>query len=90
MADDPRPPGAASDDRGRRRGDYGDPVAQVMAQARRHGIYVHECPELVALLMQADLDACISPRVYDVIAEFLVWIQEIDAQAGRSKAPKPR
>lgn len=53
---------------------YGDVAAQVIAEARRHGIHVHESPELVALLMHLDLDERVPPQLYAVIAELLAWI----------------
>ncbi|HEU0277035.1 MAG TPA: EscU/YscU/HrcU family type III secretion system export apparatus switch protein [Rhodanobacteraceae bacterium] len=60
---------------------YGDLAEQVIAEARRHGIYVHQSPELVALLMKLDLDERIPARLYDVIAELLAWVAELDATA---------
>jgi flagellar biosynthesis protein len=60
---------------------YGDLAEQVIAEARRHGIYVHRSPELVALLMKLDLDERIPARLYDVIAELLAWIAALDADA---------
>lgn len=42
---------------------YGDLAERIMAEAHRQGIYVHDAPELVALLMQLDLDAEI-PRAF--------------------------
>lgn len=59
---------------------YGDLAEQVIAEARRRGIPVHDAPELVALLMQLDLDERIPPRLYDVIAELLVWVRDLDQQ----------
>lgn len=60
---------------------YGDLAEQVIAEARRHGIYVHQSPELVALLMKLDLDERIPARLYDVIAELLAWVAELDTAA---------
>ena len=34
---------------------------QIILRAREHGVYVHESPELVSLLMQIDLDQRIPP-----------------------------
>lgn len=36
---------------------------QIIARAREHGVFVHESPEMVALLMQVDLDARIPPQL---------------------------
>lgn len=57
---------------------YGDLAEQVIAEARRHGIYVHDSPELVGLLMGLDLDQRIPQRLYDVVAELLAWAAEVD------------
>eukprot|EP00952_Eustigmatos_sp_NYUAD-ZCMA_P011715 47411-Eustigmatos_ZCMA.PRE.1 len=43
---------------------YGDLAERIMAEAQRQGIYVHDAPELVALLMQLDLDAEIPANLY--------------------------
>lgn len=58
---------------------YGEIADRIVAEARRHGVYVHDAPELVALLMQLDLDEHIPPRLYQVIAELLVWIRDVDS-----------
>ncbi|WP_323846715.1 EscU/YscU/HrcU family type III secretion system export apparatus switch protein [Microbulbifer magnicolonia] len=59
---------------------YGEMADRIVAEARRQGVFVHDAPELVAMLMQLDLDAQIPPRLYQVIAELLVWMRELDAQ----------
>ncbi len=56
---------------------YGELAERIMEQARRHGIYVHDEPELVGLLMQLDLDQQIPPSLYRVVAELLVWLREV-------------
>ncbi|MCA1772854.1 MAG: EscU/YscU/HrcU family type III secretion system export apparatus switch protein [Halomonas sp.] len=63
---------------------YGDLAERIMAEAQRQGIYVHDAPELVALLMQLDLDAEIPANLYQVIAELLVWVFEL-SEAGLAK-----
>lgn len=50
----------------------------IIARAREAGIYVHESPELVALLMQVDLDRNIPQELYVVVAELLAWLYRID------------
>ncbi len=63
---------------------YGDVAERIVAEAKRQGIYVHDAPELVSLLMGLDLDERIPPMLYQVIAELLVWVYEIsDAQPPR-------
>lgn len=63
---------------------YGDLAEQVIAEARRHGIYVHDSPELVGLLMGLDLDQRVPEKLYDVVAELLAWVAELDAAARTS------
>lgn len=65
---------------------YGEVADRIVAEARRHGVYVHDAPELVALLMQLDLDEHIPPRLYQVIAELLVWIRDVDGGTDSSPA----
>lgn len=47
----------------------------IIACAREAGVYVHESPELVRLLMQVDNDQFIPPELYRAVAEVLVWLQ---------------
>jgi len=51
---------------------------EIIARAREHGIFVHESPEMVALLMQVDLDARIPPQLYVAVAELLAWIYRLE------------
>ncbi len=51
---------------------------EIIARAREHGIYVHESQELVALLMQVDLDAHIPPQLYVAVAELLAWLYRLE------------
>ena len=55
---------------------YGEFAERIIVEARRQGIQIHDAPELVGLLMQLDLDEQIPPRLYQVIAELLVWVYE--------------
>ena len=50
----------------------------IMDKAREAGVFVHESPELVALLMQVDLDARIPPQLYVAVAELLAWVYRIE------------
>ncbi|MFY9329870.1 MAG: EscU/YscU/HrcU family type III secretion system export apparatus switch protein [Georgfuchsia sp.] len=50
----------------------------IIAKAREHGVYVHESPELVSLLMQVDLDQYIPPELYLAIAELLAWLYRLE------------
>ena len=62
------------------------PVAEEIARrAREAGLYVHESPALVALLMRVDLDRHIPPALYQAVAEVLVWAWRLDREAGAAK-----
>jgi flagellar biosynthesis protein len=60
----------------------------IIERAKSHGIFVHESPELVTLLLQVDLDAHIPPQLYVAIAELLAWLYELEAESG-SKPGNP-
>lgn len=55
------------------------PVAdEIIRRARAAGLPVHESRELVALLMQVELDAEIPPALYVAVAELLAWLWRIE------------
>ncbi len=51
---------------------------QIIAKAKEHGVYVHESPELVALLTQVDIDEHIPPQLYMAVAELLAWLYHLE------------
>lgn len=57
---------------------YGTIAENIMRTAKEHGLYVHESPELVGLLMQVDLDEHIPPKLYVAIAELLAWLYALE------------
>jgi flagellar biosynthesis protein len=61
---------------------------QIIERARDAGVFVHESKELVALLMDIDLDGQIPPALYRAIAELLAWLYHIESaqQLGRPHA----
>jgi flagellar biosynthesis protein len=63
---------------------YGDMADRILAEAKRQGIYVHDAPELVSLLMGLDLDERIPPMLYQTIAELLVWVYELSDTQSQS------
>ncbi|MDN5843690.1 MAG: EscU/YscU/HrcU family type III secretion system export apparatus switch protein [Alcaligenaceae bacterium] len=65
---------------------YGTLAETIINTAREHGLYVHESPELVSLLMQVDLDAHIPPQLYVAIAELLAWLYELEGGEPVAKA----
>ena len=50
----------------------------IIEKARASGVYVHESRELLALLMQIDLDSHIPPQLYIAVAELLAWLYHLD------------
>jgi flagellar biosynthesis protein len=64
---------------------------QIIGRAREAGVFVHESKELVALLMEVDLDRQIPPALYRAIAELLAWLYHIESaqQAGRELPAPP-
>jgi flagellar biosynthesis protein len=59
----------------------------IIARAREAGVYVHESPELVNLLMRVDLDQHIPPQLYVAVAELLAWLYRVEH--GLAAAPAP-
>ncbi len=51
----------------------------IIERAQASGVYVHESRELLALLMQIDLDSQIPPQLYLAIAELLAWLYRIES-----------
>ena len=69
---------------------YGILAQNIVRSAREHGLYVHESPELVSLLMQVDLDRHIPPQLYQAVAELLAWLYALEAaSAGESPGVGP-
>lgn len=51
---------------------------EIIARATEHGVFVHESKELVALLMQVELDRHIPPALYRAVAELLAWLYYVE------------
>ena len=60
---------------------------QIIARAHEHGVYVHESPELVALLTQVDIDEHIPPQLYMAVAELLAWLYRIEHGGTTAEPP---
>jgi flagellar biosynthesis protein len=57
-------------------------IAQaIIERARAAGVYVHDSPELVGLLMQVDLDRHIPAQLYVAVAEVLAWVYRLEQRA---------
>lgn len=59
---------------------------EIISRAREAGVFVHESPELVSLLMQVNLDDRIPPTLYVAVAELLAWIYRLE-QGGEQDPP---
>ncbi|MFK0376823.1 EscU/YscU/HrcU family type III secretion system export apparatus switch protein [Pandoraea sp. NPDC090278] len=68
---------------------YGLLAETIVRTAREHGLYVHESPELVSLLMQVDLDQRIPAQLYQAVAELLAWLYKLEAGRGGKPPPLP-
>lgn len=67
---------------------------EIVRRAREAGVFVHESPELISLLMQVDLDDRIPPTLYLAIAELLAWIYKLEqggvvTEPGALPVPEP-
>lgn len=59
----------------------GDLAETIIARAKDAGLFVHESPELVALLMQVDLDKTIPAELYQAVAEILAFVYYLEREA---------
>ena len=63
---------------------------EIIRRANESGVFVHQSRELVALLMQVELDQDIPPLLYRVVAELLAWLYHVETrQAARPSPPPP-
>jgi flagellar biosynthesis protein len=60
----------------------------IIERARAAGVYVHDSPELVGLLMQVDLDRHIPAQLYVAVAEVLAWIYRLEQRLASGQADK--
>jgi len=51
---------------------------EILRRAREAGIPVHSSRELVALLMQVELDRHVPPELYRAVAEVLAWVHHVE------------
>ena len=59
----------------------------IIAQAKSHGIYIHESRELCSLLMQVDIDQHIPPQLYVAVAEVLAWLYKLEQGGTTAHSP---
>ncbi len=58
---------------------------EIMRRAAEAGVYVHQCADLVQLLMRIDLDEQIPESLYLAVAEVLAWIRRLEAPVQSSQ-----
>lgn len=61
----------------------------IIERAKQAGVYVHESPALVSLLMQVDIDQNIPPELYLAVAELLAWIYHLEKGTAPGAEPPP-
>ncbi|WP_353245510.1 EscU/YscU/HrcU family type III secretion system export apparatus switch protein [Limnohabitans sp.] len=47
---------------------------KIIEEAQRHGVYVAEDPQLLALLSRIDIDKEIPPELFTAVAVILSWV----------------
>ncbi|AXE29221.1 flagellar biosynthesis protein FlhB [Chromobacterium phragmitis] len=63
---------------------YGQVAQRIIDSAQDAGVFVHDSPELVSLLMQVDLDKHIPPELYRAVAEILAFVYYLEKQASQT------
>lgn len=51
---------------------------EILRRAREAGVPVHSSRELIALLMQVELDRHVPPELYRAVAEVLAWVHRLE------------
>jgi flagellar biosynthesis protein len=69
---------------------YGLMAERIVERARGAGVFVHDSPELVTLLMQLNLDDQIPEPLYCAVAEVLAFVHFLEQQAALPQATAPR
>ncbi|HLS51105.1 MAG TPA: EscU/YscU/HrcU family type III secretion system export apparatus switch protein [Burkholderiaceae bacterium] len=59
---------------------YGTIAEQIIQMANESGLYVHQSPELIGVLMQLDLDEEIPTELYQAVAELLAWLYRLETE----------
>ncbi|WP_119154060.1 EscU/YscU/HrcU family type III secretion system export apparatus switch protein [Caldimonas tepidiphila] len=68
----------------------GEIAERIIATAKAHGIAIHESRELVALLMQVDLDDHIPEALYLAVAELLAHLYRLEQGLDEQRRPPAR
>jgi len=62
----------------------GAAAERILQEARKSGIQVEHDTSLLGHLLDLDLGTAIPPQLYDVMAELLLLIEELDNAKGRT------
>ncbi len=62
---------------------------EILLRAKEAGIYVHQSPELLSLLVNLNLDDHIPPQLYRVVAELLSWIYKLEKKVDLETVTRP-
>ncbi len=68
---------------------YGLTAERIIERARGAGVFVHDAPDLVSLLMQVNLDEHIPEPLYLAVAEVLAFVHFLEQQAALAPATRP-
>jgi len=55
---------------------------RIIEIARKHGVHIHEDPDLVAVLAKLDVDVEIPEELYRAVAEVLAFVYRLNHKAG--------
>ncbi len=58
---------------------------EIIKEALKHHVPLHEDPTLVGLLSQLEINEAIPEQLYEVVAEIFAFVYRIDSQLGSSK-----
>lgn len=62
---------------------------KILDEAQKHGVYVAEDPQLLALLSRIDIDKEIPPELFTAVAVILSWVYWLKGmQPGDEKRPR--
>ena len=64
---------------------YGLIADTIIARAKAEGLYVHEAPEMVSMLMHVGLDREIPAALYQAVAELLGWLYQLEASSNGAR-----
>ena len=61
----------------------GEVAERIIDIARKHGVQVHQDPDLVAVLSTLDVATRIPPELYRAVAEVLAFVYRVNQRVGR-------